>query len=200
VTTFALLTILFLSGAQPEGVLLLPLGQIDTAVTRVLRHELARRFHQVTSVLPTESAPEYAFRWIREQYYAPQVLDSLARRTTANVKGQWTGHLLAVTDVDLYDDGLNFVFGQADLVDRVAVISLVRLREEYYRRPANPSRFRERAVREAVHEVGHTYGLVHCPDPRCVMHYSQRLADTDRKSSRFCRECRARLPHREVRR
>jgi len=50
-----------------------------------------------------------------------------------------------------------------------------------------------RAVKEAVHELGHTFGLDHCSDPRCVMHFSNMLADTDRKGREFCPSCRARL-------
>jgi archaemetzincin len=53
--------------------------------------------------------------------------------------------------------------------------------------------FRERAVKEAVHELGHTFGLGHCPDSSCVMHFSNCLDDTDRKGKEYCPECRAKL-------
>jgi len=101
---------------------------------------------------------------------------------------------------DISAPGLNFVFGQADLVDRVAVVSLFRLREEHYGRPVSQARTLNRLLREAVHELGHTYGLHHCPDSSCVMFFSNRLADTDRKSSNFCARCRAQLLRLTVRR
>ena len=188
---------LMLVAAGPDHISILPLGTISPRVIRVLRRELGTRFHIAVQVLPAETTPEYAFRWVRGQYCSPVILDTLARRL-AGLRGQsgekGNGRLLAVSDVDLYAEDLDFVFGQADLVDRVAVVSLTRLREEFYHRPASQSRFLSRAVREAVHELGHTYALTHCPDPHCVMFFSNRLADTDRKSSDFCARCRAKLP------
>lgn len=97
-------------------------------------------------------------------------------------------------DLDLHAEGLNFVFGQADPQAWVAVFSLTRLRDEFYGARANQRKFRSRLVKEAIHELGHTYGLGHCRNPGCVMFFSNRLSDTDRKSADFCAVCRARLP------
>ncbi|SNQ60426.1 hypothetical protein [Candidatus Methanoperedens nitratireducens] len=90
-------------------------------------------------------------------------------------------------DVDLFVPGLNFVFGLAS--GNNAVISLVRLRPEYYRERKNEYLFRERSLKEAIHEPGHTFGLHHCPDIRCIMHFSNRLEDTDIKGPGFCKAC-----------
>ncbi len=83
--------------------------------------------------------------------------------------------------MDLTVPGLNFVFGLADPARGAAVISLARLYPEFYGQPRDPRRFKERAVKEAVHELGHLLGLGHCPDPACVMSFSNSLADTDRR-------------------
>ena len=98
--------------------------------------------------------------------------------------------ILGVTGVDLTAPGLNFVFGLADPGSRVAVISLARLYPEFYGQPRDPGLFKARAVKEAVHELGHLLGLDHCPDPACVMAFSNSLADTDRKEPGFCLRCR----------
>jgi archaemetzincin len=98
--------------------------------------------------------------------------------------------ILGVTGVDLTAPGLNFVFGLADPRGRVAVISLARLYPEFYGQPRDPRLFKARAVKESVHELGHLLGLDHCPDPACVMAFSNSLADTDRKGPGFCRRCR----------
>ena len=89
--------------------------------------------------------------------------------------------------------GLNFVFGEADTLNGVALISLRRLREGFYGLPEDEGLLVERAIKEAVHELGHTYGLPHCGDPSCVMRFSNSLKDTDRKGRAFCPACRKRL-------
>jgi len=100
-------------------------------------------------------------------------------------------YALLVTDKDLYAAGLNFVFGLA--WRGVAVISSHRLRQEFYGYPPDRELFLERIVKEAVHEVGHLHGLTHCSDKSCVMAFSNSILDTDRKTSRLCRKCLAKL-------
>jgi len=95
--------------------------------------------------------------------------------------------ILGIVDHDLYVPELNFVFGEAS--PRVADISLTRLRQDFYNLSQDQSLFYKRALTEAVHELGHTYGLGHCEDPRCVMFFSNSLIDTDRKGSEFCPKC-----------
>jgi archaemetzincin len=89
--------------------------------------------------------------------------------------------ILGVVDIDLYAPGLNFVFGEADMNSGVAIISLCRLRPEHYGLPPDESLFLERVIKEAIHELGHTYGLGHCHNSRCVVYFSNSLPDTDRK-------------------
>jgi len=84
---------------------------------------------------------------------------------------------------------MNFVFGEAIINGKVAVISLYRLDTRRYGNQGGAARYLERALKEAVHELGHTFGLEHCGDPRCVMFFSNSLLDTDRKGSVFCPAC-----------
>jgi len=85
---------------------------------------------------------------------------------------------------------LNFVFGEADVLARIAIIGLPRLRQEYYGLEPDQDLFLQRAAKEAIHEAGHTCGLGHCTDPQCIMHFSNSLGDTDVKTTRFCDACR----------
>jgi archaemetzincin len=75
---------------------------------------------------------------------------------------------------------LNFVFGEADARLGIAVFSLARLHTP------DRNHFVHRAATEAIHELGHTFGLTHCDDVRCVMWFSNTLAETDRKGTEFC--------------
>jgi archaemetzincin len=101
--------------------------------------------------------------------------------------------ILGICNFDAYSSGLNFVFGQASLTGGVAVIYLSRLRQEFYSLGADTSIFIERVLKEATHEVGHAFGLDHCPKQSCVMHFSNSLVETDRKANDFCNICRNKL-------
>jgi archaemetzincin len=99
-----------------------------------------------------------------------------------------------VTEVDLYVPVLTFVFGEAQLADGGAVVSVHRLRQEFYGLPADPELLRWRMLKEALHELGHTYGLRHCPDYTCVMSASNGVERIDLKSADFCAACAQALP------
>ena len=128
--------------------------------------------------------PVFAWSEKREQYYSTLLLQSLALRAQPGER------VLGITQVDLYVPVLTFVFGEAQLGGPSAVVSTYRLREETYGLPPDPIRLRERLLKEAVHEIGHTYGLRHCSEWDCVMTSSHGVEMIDVKSSDFCPSCR----------
>ncbi len=159
---------------------ILPFRGTDPSTLAMLIEDLARHGMHAT-LMPESEVPRVAYEPARRQYRARELLEVCARAAEPM-------HVLAVTEHDLYADDLNFVFGIAQMRGRAAVISLARLRLG-----ADVSRFRARLLKEAMHELGHTFGLEHCPDPACVMYFSNTLMDTDRKGGEFCSTCRARI-------
>jgi archaemetzincin len=120
------------------------------------------------------------------QYHSTRLLTMLEAQTPK----LHVDRVLGITSLDLYSPGMNFVFGEARSPGRAAVISTWRLK------PLSPDEselFQNRILKEAVHEIGHMTGLRHCSNKACVMFFSDRLADTDRKKSEFCENCHSRI-------
>jgi archaemetzincin len=127
---------------------------------------------------------------VRDQYNSTWILSKLVE-----LAPQQECKILGITEVDLYVPVLTFVFGEAQLGGKTAVVSSFRLRDELYGLPPNPQRLRERLEKEAVHELGHTFGILHCRDPLCVMHSYTYAEEIDIKSKDFCKVCSAQLKH-----
>ncbi len=127
---------------------------------------------------------ELPFDVSRGQYNSTLFLAQLLKEPQERAE-----RVLAITSVDLYIPVLTYVFGEAQLLGRAAVVSIHRLRNEAYGLPADERALRERLDKEAIHELGHTYDLVHCQDPRCVMRSSTYVEEIDLKSSEFCPSC-----------
>lgn len=164
-----------------EKIYLQPLGDIDARVLDRIAQEVEDTFGFPVDRLRTVTVPEQAFSAARGQYHSTALLRYLLLRVPDDAL-----RVLGVTDVDLFVPQLNFVFGEATVDGRAGIISLRRLRPEFYGRAPDEDLFMERAVKEAVHELGHTFGLRHSSNPKCVMYFSNDIADTDRKSARFC--------------
>lgn len=163
---------------------IVPFGQVDKTILGKLASPLEKAFSLKVEVLPIQGLPEGAYHSRRKQHLSTMFLEVLR---SFNREG-WD-RALGVTEVDLYVPGLNFVFGEADIQGRVSIISLFRLRPERSGYPGDEGLFYQRALKEAVHELGHTYGLGHCTSPLCVMFFSNSLADTDLKGTEFCPGC-----------
>jgi len=165
---------LYVGGLGPET---------DGEALARIRESTAAMFR--TPVREIELPPvEFAYDAVRRQYRSVAVLEMLARTCPADAR-----KLVGVTGSDLFVPVLTFVFGQAQLDGPVAVVSLARLRQEFYGLPEDREVFLERAVKEALHETGHTFGLVHCADTDCAMSLATNVRHIDRKRAGFCPGC-----------
>ncbi len=163
-----------------------PLGNLADEIMEELKDRVGGIFHCPVEIKAGFSDLAQAYDPHRKQYLSSKLLASLG-------KAESKERVVGIADVDLYVPRLNFVFGEADMVSGTAIISLCRLKPEYYGLTSDEALFLERATKEIVHELGHTFGLGHCPNNKCVMHFSNSLADTDLKEAHFCNKCRPKI-------
>lgn len=168
------------------------IGDIEPGILIILKKNLKwffKKFNLKIAILPDQlPLVDSEYVSIKRQYDALKV----KKRLVSYVKNKNYYRILGVMDVDIFSKFLNFVFGVADLPRNEsfgnALISVTRLRERFYRRTENTSLFEQRVLKEAIHELGHTFGLEHCKS-LCVMRFSNSLEDTDRKPHDFCERC-----------
>ncbi len=96
---------------------------------------------------------------------------------------------LGLFSVDLFIPILTYIYGQAYLNGRTGIASLYRLSNERYGMNSNDNLIIDRFIKEAIHELGHTLGLIHCHIPSCVMRSSTYVEDIDQKSANICLKC-----------
>jgi archaemetzincin len=163
---------------------LVPVGTVDQNVLDYLMLTIPASFKVRCEALRPAINTLDAFDPVRRQYNSIGLLSKLLE-----LNGNKECKVLGVTDVDLFIPVLTFVFGQAQLGGQVAVISLHRLRPEFYGLPGDAKLFYSRCEKEANHELGHTSGLAHCASYDCVMHVSNSVEQVDLKPSSFCSSC-----------
>jgi archaemetzincin len=166
---------------------ILRIGKIDSHVISRIQENLNTTFPNTTSTLIPETLPilEEAFNNTRQQYNSNNIL----KKVRSYAEEENMDKILGIADIDIFVPNLNFVFGEAECPGKAALISLWRLRPEFYGQPSNTELFTDRSTKEAVHELGHTLGLRHCSNPFCVMYFSNSIFETDRKQSLFCSKC-----------
>ena len=145
---------------------------------------LAVIFRRPVSQEPVKLELEEFYDPLRDQYHSTGILKNYILKQPAVGP-----RICYLVQVDLFIPILTFVFGEAHMHGRHAIVSTHRLREEYYMRPADPPLFQKRLLKEIVHELGHTFGLIHCFDDLCVMNNSYDVAGTDRKQEFPCDLC-----------
>ncbi len=165
-----------------------PIAFYDTTVLETLRSDIEHVLQRKTIISDFKIDEKKAFDVSRLQYHSSLLLTSLL-----SVAPNDNSKLIGVTSYDLFVPVLTFVFGQAQLGNRAALFSTFRLHNEFYGLPPSKEIFQQRALKESLHELGHTFNLKHCFNVSCVMNASTYVEDIDVKPSRYCEQCMLKL-------
>jgi len=172
------------------------IGDIDPGILIVLKKNLKWFFkkYNIKVVILPDQLPVLNSEYDSEErkYDAIQV----KKRLITHGKNKNYYRILGVTNIDILTKSSKFLYGVADLPKNksfgAALISVIRLREAFYGWEENTAKFEQRVLKEAIHELGHTFGLKHCEN-QCVMRSSNSLVEADRKPSKFCEKCANRI-------
>ncbi|MGH9882967.1 MAG: archaemetzincin family Zn-dependent metalloprotease [Pyrinomonadaceae bacterium] len=157
-------------------------GEVDIDLVEAVSLAVEEKFSIRSAIGQRFLVPAQSYSRERDQYRSTEFLNVLTGHDGTRIK-------LGITNVDLFVPELNFVFGEASETLHVAVFSTARLDPLVHGELENDAVLIRRATSEAVHELGHVFGLGHCDRPRCVMWFSNMLSETDRKGTEFCQRC-----------
>ena len=169
---------------SPRSVGLIEMGHLGEVAVRVVAANLQSVLGMDADILAPLAVPEEAFQQHRQQYDAGLILKYLGGRS-------FPRHLrvLAVTTVDLCSPILTYVYGEAEIGGKTAVISNFRLRANEDGGTVPIHRYYERLAKVALHEMAHTFSVYHCESSKCLMHFSAKIHHLDEIEISFCERC-----------
>jgi archaemetzincin len=163
-------------------------GYFDTKLLLELAASVAFEFEAEVEIVEEFFDIDPYFDPSRNQYNGNQLLLRIDQKSDqSNCK------TVGLFNVDLFIPILTFIFGQAYLGGKSAIASAYRLANERYGLSHDEELFRERFSKEIIHELGHSFGLIHCHNPGCVMQSSTYVEDIDQKSLHLCITCRNKI-------
>ena len=164
-------------------ILISPVGIDEPSLLEQLGEKVAGIFGYPVNICELLNDIEFAYSPERHQYNSTSIINRLSDAASAEYL-----KVLAICNKDLFIPILTYVFGEAQLNGKSCIVSIYRLKDT--KAFINPEGiFAERVIKEAVHELGHTFNIRHCSDNSCVMHYCRSLGDVDNKKIRMCRYC-----------
>ncbi len=167
---------------------IVPIGQGEPPWAKSLENMISRSFRFDVKLKNSDISLPDTFDISRNQYNSSLILLRLIANPPPDAI-----KILGVVGVDLFIPILTFVFGEAQLNGIGSVVSSHRLDDRFYGLPENKELMTQRLIKEAVHELGHTFGLIHCRDAPCVMNASTYVENIDQKPVDLCPSCQKNL-------
>lgn len=169
-------------------IILIPCDKFEESLIRKITGELKLHFGFPVTLRECHIDITEHYDPSRRQYDANKLMQILRA-----FPGEEAVRIVGLYRVDLYIPALTYIFGQAILGGDRAVVSLYRLRNELYGMAKNDDLTEARFLKIIVHELGHSFGLIHCYSPGCIMRSSTYVEDVDQKELKFCPRCRSEL-------
>lgn len=163
---------------------IVPIELEDLSYLEALEGFVSDTFHRKTKRKELKIQLQEAFDPNRVQYNSSLILRQIITTPPPDAE-----KIIGVLDVDLFIPILTFVFGEAQLQGIGAAVSIHRLHNRFYGLPENRETTTGRLLKEAVHELGHTFGLIHCTQAKCVMNASTYVENIDQKPAELCPLC-----------
>jgi len=163
---------------------IVPIGDIEETYLHFLKQSLFQVFRRETRIRHRSFDLSIVYDPNRNQYHSSGLLFQLIQDPPPE-----TLKIIGVTELDLFIPIFTFLFGEAQLKGIGALVSMHRLHNQFYGIPDDEELLKTRLLKESVHELGHTFGLIHCFTLRCVMNTSTYVEDIDQKSVHFCKSC-----------
>lgn len=169
-------------------IVLVPLGEIDFLLVNRLATNIGPVFDRSVDILKGMKVPEESYNVIRGQNYASVISNKLER-----VKANQREFIVGLLEEDIYLPDEAYIIGQSDTVSRTAVISLYRIRHEFYGLPENEKKIFSRLFKQTIFHISPLFELSSCRNPRCINYFSQKMFDIDSKGEKFCGICERKL-------
>lgn len=167
-------------------IFIVPLGDFNIEYIEKTKIYLDEVYKEEVKIMDKITFPEECLNKKRNQYDAICVLEK--------IKDFKAEKIIYICDKDLYEGNLNFIFGLAQGIGgKRCIVSISRLKESFYGKKENKELTILRTAKEVVHELGHLKGFKHCPNKKCVMHFSNSLMDTDIKDYKLCDDCKKKI-------
>ncbi|MGD9119040.1 MAG: archaemetzincin [Desulfobacterales bacterium] len=176
-----------MTSLSPNTIVISPIGDFTPELLDRVRAEIKLLYGFQTDIRPLLKNLEFAFHTNRNQYHSTPILEQLALKAPPSAL-----KVLAMVQVDLFIPILTHVYGEAQLGGKACIVSTIRLNEGHQSLDTQEP-YLSRIIKEAIHELGHTFKLRHCPQHTCLMHYCRNEGDVDRKSDQLCHYCKVLL-------